>query len=88
MPRISRLDRSEVAPENATLYDNTFAQRDNVPNIFRVMTRRQEFFATMQTHFGAGLNMGSFLTSLRELAPIRPGEDGCAAPMAQIGASC
>ena len=37
MSRISRLDRSDVAPEMAALYDKAFAQRGNVPNIFRVM---------------------------------------------------
>jgi hypothetical protein len=37
MFRILRLDRSQVTPEMAALYDNAFAQRGDVPNIFRVM---------------------------------------------------
>ena len=49
MSRISRLDRSQIASEMVALYDNDFALRGNVPNMFRVM------------------------------APIKPGEGGCAA---------
>ena len=40
MSRISRLDRSEVTPEMAALYDKAFALRGNVPNMFRVMAHR------------------------------------------------
>ena len=40
MARISRLDRSQVTPEMAALYDKIFALRGNVPNMFRVMAHR------------------------------------------------
>ena len=56
MSRISRLDRSEVTPDLATLFDKVFSQRGNVPNMFRVMAHRPEIFSTMQAHFGAVLN--------------------------------
>jgi uncharacterized peroxidase-related enzyme len=71
MSRISRLDRSEVAPEMATLYDKAFAARGNVPNMFRVMAHRPEIFATMQAHFGAVLNTGTVSTKLKELIIVR-----------------
>jgi uncharacterized peroxidase-related enzyme len=71
MSRISRLDRSEVTPEMATLYDKAFAQRGNVPNMFRVMAHRPEIFATMQAHFGAVLNTGTVSTKLKELIIVR-----------------
>lgn len=71
MSRISRLDRSEVSPELATLYDKAFAQRGNVPNMFRVMAHRPEIFATMQAHFGAVLNTGTVPTKLKELIIVR-----------------
>jgi uncharacterized peroxidase-related enzyme len=71
MSRISRLDRSEVTPELATLYDKAFAQRGNVPNMFRVMAHRPEIFATMQAHFGAVLNTGTVPTKLKELVIVR-----------------
>jgi uncharacterized peroxidase-related enzyme len=71
MSRISRLDRSEVTPETAALYDKAFAQRGNVPNMFRVMAHRPEIFATMQAHFGAVLNSGTVPTKLKELIIVR-----------------
>jgi uncharacterized peroxidase-related enzyme len=71
MSRISRLDCSEVAPEIAVLYDKVFAQRGNVPNMFRVMAHRPEIFATMQAHFGAVLNTGTVSTKLKELIIVR-----------------
>ena len=71
MARISRLDRSEVTPEIATLYDKIFAVRGNVPNMFRVMAHRPEIFATMQAHFAAVLNTGTVSTKLKELIIVR-----------------
>jgi uncharacterized peroxidase-related enzyme len=71
MSRISRLDRSEVTPEMAALYDKAFAQRGNVPNMFRVMAHRPEIFSTMQAHFGAVLNTGTVPTRLKELIIVR-----------------
>ena len=71
MSRISRLDRSQVTPEMAALYDKVFAQRANVPNMFRVMAHWPEIFATMQAHFGAVLNTGTVSTKLKELIIVR-----------------
>jgi uncharacterized peroxidase-related enzyme len=71
MSRISRLDRREVTPETAALYDKVFAQRGNVPNMFRVMAHRPEIFSTMQAHFGAVLNTGTVSTKLKELIVVR-----------------
>src|SRR5215469_6290022 len=71
MSRISRLDRSEVSPELAALYDRAYAQRGNVPNMFRVMAHRPEIFATMQAHFAAVLNTGTVSTRLKELIIVR-----------------
>src|SRR3984893_12707747 len=71
MSRISKLDRSEVTPDIAALYDKVFALRGNVPNMFRVMAHRPEIFATMQAHFGAVLNTGTVSTKLKELIIVR-----------------
>lgn len=71
MSRISRLDRSEVTPEMAALYDKAYSQRGNVPNMFRVMAHRPEIFATMQAHFAAVLNTGTVSTKLKELIIVR-----------------
>ena len=71
MSRISRRDRSEVTPEISELFNKVFAQRGNVPNMFRVMAHRPEIFATMQAHFGAVLNTGTVSTKLKELIIVR-----------------
>ncbi|HUX28828.1 MAG TPA: carboxymuconolactone decarboxylase family protein [Terracidiphilus sp.] len=71
MSRISRLDRSEVTLEMAALYDKVFAQRGNVPNMFRVMAHRPEIFTTMQAHFGAVINTGTVSAKLKELLVVR-----------------
>jgi uncharacterized peroxidase-related enzyme len=71
MSRISRLDRSQVSPEVAARYDRVFAQRGNVPNMFRVMAHRPEIFATMQDHFAAVLSTGTVSTKLKELIIVR-----------------
>jgi uncharacterized peroxidase-related enzyme len=71
MSRISRLDRSEVTPEMAALYDKAFAHRGNVPNMFRVMAHRPEIFSTMQAHFSAVLHTGTVSTKLKELIIVR-----------------
>lgn len=71
MSRITRLDRSEVTPDLAALFDKVFAQRGNVPNMFRVMAHRPEIFSTMQAHFAAVLNTGTVPTKLKELIIVR-----------------
>ncbi|HVC48390.1 MAG TPA: carboxymuconolactone decarboxylase family protein [Terracidiphilus sp.] len=71
MSRISRIDRSEVTPDLAALFDKVFAQRGNVPNMFRVMAHRPEIFATMQAHFGAVLSAGTVSARLKELIIVR-----------------
>jgi uncharacterized peroxidase-related enzyme len=71
MPRISRVDRSELAPDIAALYDKAFALRGNVPNMFRVMAHRPEIYATMQAHFAVVLNTGTVSTKLKELIIVR-----------------
>jgi uncharacterized peroxidase-related enzyme len=71
MSRISKLERSEVTPEMSTLYDKIFAQRGNVPNMFRTMAHRPEIFSTMMAHFSAVLNTGTVSTKLKELIIVR-----------------
>jgi uncharacterized peroxidase-related enzyme len=55
----------------AALYDKIFAQRGNVPNMFRVMAHRPEIFTTMQAHFGAVLSTGTVPAKLKELIIVR-----------------
>ncbi len=71
MPRISRLNRDQVSPEIAAGFDKVFAQRGNVPNMFRVMAHRPEIFTTMQAHFAAVINTGTLSPKLKELIVVR-----------------
>ena len=71
MSRIRRVERSEVSAEMVTLYDEIFAQRGNVPNMFRTMAHRPEIFRTMMAHFAAVLNTGTVSTALKELVIVR-----------------
>ncbi len=71
MSRISCLDRSEVTPVIAALFDKVYAHRGNVPNMFRVMAHRPEIFSTMQAHFAAVLSTGTVPTKLKELIVVR-----------------
>lgn len=71
MSRISRVSRSEISEEMNTLFDKIYAERGNVPNMFRVMAHRPEIFATMQAHFAAVLNTGTVPKRLKELIIVR-----------------
>src|SRR6516164_4853355 len=71
MSRISRLDRNEVTPDLAVLYDKVFSQRGTVPNMFRTMAHRPEIFSTMMAHFAAVLNTGTLSSRLKELIIVR-----------------
>ena len=70
-PRVARLDRRDVTPELAGLFDKIYAQRGNVPNMFRTMAHRPEIFSTMMAHFAAVLNTGTVSTKLKELIIVR-----------------
>ena len=71
MSRISRVNRSEVSEELNLLFDKIYAERGNVPNMFRVMAHRPEIFSTMQAHFAAVLRTGTVPTRLKELIIVR-----------------
>lgn len=71
MSRISRVNRSEVSEELNLLFDKIYAERGNVPNMFRVMAHRPEIFSTMQAHFAAVLNTGTVPKRLKELIIVR-----------------
>lgn len=71
MPRISRLNRSEVRPSSVTIYDRTLRDRGNVPNMFRTMAHRPEIFETIIAHMDAVLNTGTLPKALKELVIVR-----------------
>jgi uncharacterized peroxidase-related enzyme len=77
MPRISRLNRSEVDPELRTVYDKFLHDRGNVPYFFRTLAHRPEIFRTATAHMHAVLNMGTLPTRLKELVVVRTSQINC-----------
>ena len=71
MPRISRLNRSEVSPELREVYDKFLLDRGNVPYFFRTLAHRPEIFRTATAHMQAVLNTGTLPTRLKELVVVR-----------------
>src|ERR1700761_3696009 len=71
MPRISRLDKNQVDPETAKVYDVYLQERGNVPNMFRTVAHRPEIFRTMIAHFRAIMNTGTLPVKLKELVIVR-----------------
>jgi len=79
MPRISRLNRSEVAPELREVYDKFLRDRGNVPYFFRTLAHRPEIFRTATAHMHAVLNTGTLPTRLKELVVVRTSQINCTA---------
>ena len=79
MPRISRLNRSEVAPEVREVYDKFLRDRGNVPYFFRTLAHRPEIFRTATAHMQAVLSTGTLPTKLKELVVVRTSQMNCTA---------
>jgi uncharacterized peroxidase-related enzyme len=77
MPRISRLERSEVSPELTEIYDRYLRTRGNVPYFFRTVAHRPEIFKTMIAHMEAVLSTGTLPTKLKELVVVRTSQLNC-----------
>jgi alkylhydroperoxidase family enzyme len=71
MPRISRLERSQVSPEVGEIYDNFMKVRGNVPNMFRTVAHRPELLRTMVAHFQVVMSNGVLPAKLKELLFVR-----------------
>ncbi|HEY4357958.1 MAG TPA: carboxymuconolactone decarboxylase family protein [Acidobacteriaceae bacterium] len=79
MPRISRLNRSEVSPELREVYDKFLRDRGNVPYFFRTLAHRPEIFRTATAHMHAVLHTGTLPTQLKELCVVRTSQLNCTA---------
>ena len=69
--RISRLEKSQVDPETAAIYDHYLQVRGNVPNMFRTVAHRPEILRTMIAHFRAIMETGTVPARLKELVIVR-----------------
>jgi uncharacterized peroxidase-related enzyme len=79
MPRISRLNRSEVSPELRDVYDTFLRDRGNVPYFFRTLAHRPEILRTATAHMEAVLKTGTLPTKLKELVVVRTSQLNCTA---------
>jgi uncharacterized peroxidase-related enzyme len=77
MPRISRLNRSEVAPELRDVYDKFLQDRGNVPYFFRTLAHRPQIMTSAAAHMNAVLNTGTLPTRLKELLVVRTSQMNC-----------
>jgi uncharacterized peroxidase-related enzyme len=77
MPRISRLDRSQVSGGAIEIYDRVLRERGNVPNMFRTMAHRPEIFESIIGHMEAVLKTGTLSTALKELVIVRTSQLNC-----------
>jgi uncharacterized peroxidase-related enzyme len=77
MPRISRLNRDQVAGESLAIYDRVLRDRGNVPNMFRTMAHRPQIFETIIAHMDAVLKTGTLSTALKELCIVRTSQLNC-----------
>ena len=69
--RITRLDRSQVDQDTASIYETYLKERGNVPNMFRTVAHRPEYLRTMIAHFRTVMNTGTVPTKLKELLTVR-----------------
>jgi alkylhydroperoxidase family enzyme len=69
--RIPRLDRSQVDPATAEVFDTYQKERGNVPNMFRTVAHRPEILRTMIAHFRAVMSTGTVSAKLKELVIVR-----------------
>ena len=77
MPRITRLNRSEVSGNSLAIYDRVLRDRGNVPNMFRTMAHRPQIFETIIAHMDAVLKTGTLSTALKELVIVRTSQLNC-----------
>ncbi len=71
MPRISRLDKSQVDADTGAIFDVYLKERGNIPNMFRTVAHRPEILRTLIAHFRAIMNTGTVPAKLKELVIVR-----------------
>lgn len=69
--RINPLKTEATAPEVRPLLEEMYAQRGNVPNMFRTVAYRPELLRTMLAHFRVVMGEGSVPVRLKELLAVR-----------------
>jgi alkylhydroperoxidase family enzyme len=71
MPRLSKLDPTQVSGDTRAVFDHFLKERGNVPNMFRTAAHRPEIMQSMTAHFRAVMNTGTVEKKLKELVAVR-----------------
>jgi alkylhydroperoxidase family enzyme len=71
MARIRPLNPDEVGPEAKAVFDAFYAQRGNIPNMFRTIALVPEIMTTAAAHMKAVLNAGTVPLRLKEMMAVR-----------------
>jgi alkylhydroperoxidase family enzyme len=71
MARIRPLEPDEVGAGTRAIFDRLFAQRGNIPNMFRTMAVRPEIMATAEAHLRAVFTTGTVAPRLKEMLAVR-----------------
>ncbi len=71
MPRITRLEPSQVDDQVREIYDAFLKERGNIPNMFRTVAHRPLLLKTMISHFKAAMGSGTVGPKLKELLFVR-----------------
>jgi uncharacterized peroxidase-related enzyme len=71
MPRIRRLGRSEVSGAARDAFERKIAERNQIPNMYRVFAHRPWILSTMDAHFSAVMGSGSVPLKLKELLALQ-----------------
>ena len=71
MPRITRLEPSQVDDQVREIFDAFLKERGNIPNMFRTVAHRPLLLKTMIAHFKAVMGAGTVGPKLKELLFVR-----------------
>lgn len=71
MPRIRPLAPEDVDPESRAVFDAFYAQRGNIPNMFRTLAHVPAIMITAAAHMRAVLNSGTVPLKLKEMLAVR-----------------
>lgn len=69
--RITRIQSDQAPAELQPIYQAMYAQRGNVPNMFRTAAHRPELMRTMVAHFRCVMETGTVPVPLKELLAVR-----------------
>jgi uncharacterized peroxidase-related enzyme len=71
MSFVSRLRWGHVEPRVQRVFEHFYAERGNVPNLFRVMSHRPELMTSFNAHFGGVMGEGTVSVRVKELLAVR-----------------